>query len=123
MTAWFAPAKLNLTLRVGPPQADGRHPLDSLVCFTKRLGDYLSVATAAELELEISGPFGEGLSAGKDNLVCRAAQILADVARIPANANIRLIKNLPIALYRDIKAQLMHPRFELSTCPAALACW
>ena len=97
MTAWFAPAKLNLTLRVGPPQADGRHPLDSLVCFTKRLGDYLSVGTAADLELEISGPFGEGLSAGKDNLVCRAAQILADAGGIPAKASIRLIKNLPIA--------------------------
>ena len=97
MTAWFAPAKLNLTLRVGPPQADGRHPLDSLVCFTKRLGDYLSVATAAELELEISGKFGEGLSAGKDNLIFRAAQILADAGGIPAKANIRLIKNLPIA--------------------------
>jgi 4-diphosphocytidyl-2-C-methyl-D-erythritol kinase len=97
MTAWFAPAKLNLTLRVGPPQVDGRHPLDSLVCFTKKLGDYLSVGTAADLGLEISGPFGEGLSAGKDNLVCRAAQILADVGGIPAKASIRLIKNLPIA--------------------------
>ena len=97
MTAWFAPAKLNLTLRVGPSQVDGRHPLDSLVCFTKRLGDYLSVGTAADLELEISGPFGEGLSAGKDNLVCRAAQNLADAGGIPAKANIRLIKNLPIA--------------------------
>jgi 4-diphosphocytidyl-2-C-methyl-D-erythritol kinase len=97
MTTWFAPAKLNLTLRVGPPQADGRHPLDSLVCFTKRLGDYLSVGTADDLELEVLGPFSEGLSAGKDNLVCRAAQILADVAGIPAKANIRLIKNLPIA--------------------------
>jgi 4-diphosphocytidyl-2-C-methyl-D-erythritol kinase len=97
MTAWFAPAKLNLTLRVGPPQVDGRHPLDSLVCFTKRLGDYLSVGTSADLELEISGPFGEGLSAGKDNLVCRAAKILADAGGIPAKASIRLIKNLPIA--------------------------
>ncbi len=97
MTAYFAPAKLNLTLRVGPPQADGRHPLDSLVCFTKRLGDHLSVGTATDLELEISGPFSEGLSAGKDNLVCRAAQILADAGGIPAKASIRLIKNLPIA--------------------------
>jgi 4-diphosphocytidyl-2-C-methyl-D-erythritol kinase len=67
------------------------------VCFTKRLGDYLSVGTADDLELEVLGPFSEGLSAGKDNLVCRAAQILADVAGIPAKANIRLIKNLPIA--------------------------
>ncbi|OYU52322.1 MAG: 4-(cytidine 5'-diphospho)-2-C-methyl-D-erythritol kinase [Alphaproteobacteria bacterium PA1] len=97
MTACFAPAKLNLTLRVGPPQSDGRHPLDSLVCFTHSLGDRLSVKASVGLELEISGPFGEGLSAGPDNLVCRGAQILADAAGIPAQAHIRLTKNLPIA--------------------------
>lgn len=97
MSACFAPAKLNLTLRVGPPQLDGRHPLDSLVCFTHSLGDHLSVEAAPDLRLEITGPFGEGLGAGPDNLVCRAAQILADAAGIPAKAHIRLIKNLPIA--------------------------
>ena len=97
MTACFAPAKLNLTLRVGPPQPDGRHPLDSLVCFTHSLGDQLSVEAAPELRLEISGPFGDGLSVGPDNLVCRAAQILAEAAGMRATAHIRLIKNLPIA--------------------------
>lgn len=97
MKAWFAPAKLNLTLRVGPPQMDGRHPLDSLVCFTQRLGDHLFVEAGPDLQLEISGPFGEGLSTGPDNLVCRAAQILADAAVIPPKASIRLVKNLPIA--------------------------
>jgi len=97
MIACFAPAKLNLTLRVGPPRMDGRHPLDSLVCFTHSLGDHLSVEAGPDLQLEISGPFGKGLSAGPDNLVCRAAKILADVAALPARANIRLVKNLPIA--------------------------
>ncbi len=97
MTALFAPAKLNLTLRVGPPQTDGRHPLDSLVCFTQRLGDQLNVEAADELRLEITGPFSHGLSAGPDNLVCRAALILAEAAGVPAKAHLRLTKNLPIA--------------------------
>ena len=97
MTSYFAPAKLNLTLRVGPPQADGRHPLDSLVCFTNSLGDQISVQPASDLKLEIGGPFAEGLSVGPENLVCRAAQILADAAGKPAKAHIVLIKNLPIA--------------------------
>ncbi len=29
----FAPAKINLTLEVGGPRADGRHPLQSVVMF------------------------------------------------------------------------------------------
>ena len=37
----FAPAKVNLTLRVGGPRADGYHPLDSLVVFAD-WGDTLS---------------------------------------------------------------------------------
>lgn len=97
MTALFAPAKLNLTLRVGPPQTDGRHPLDSLVCFTQRLGDRLNVEAADDLRLRIIGPFSQDLSAGLDNLVCRAALILAEATGVPAKAHIRLIKNLPIA--------------------------
>lgn len=97
MTALFAPAKLNLTLRVGPPQTDGRHPLDSLVCFTQRLGDRLNIEAADDLRLRIAGPFSQGLSAGPDNLVCRAALILAEATGVPAKAHIHLIKNLPIA--------------------------
>lgn len=97
MTSYFAPAKINLTLRVGPPQADGRHPLDSLVCFTRICGDQISVEAAEALHLEISGPFRQGLSLGPDNLVIRAAEILASASHKSAQAHIRLIKNLPIA--------------------------
>ncbi|HCR65593.1 MAG TPA: 4-(cytidine 5'-diphospho)-2-C-methyl-D-erythritol kinase, partial [Oceanicaulis sp.] len=41
----FAPAKVNLSLRVGPPRADGYHPLDSLVVFAD-WGDALSAQPA-----------------------------------------------------------------------------
>lgn len=97
MTIFLAPAKLNLTLRVGPPQVNGRHPLDSLVCFTHALGDQVSVQAASELHLVISGPFADGLGLGPENLVCRAAHLLAEAAGRPATAHIHLVKNLPIA--------------------------
>ena len=93
----FAPAKINLTLRVGPPGADGRHPLDSLVAFARDAGDVLEVAPADGLSLEIAGPFAEGLDAGDDNLVVRAARALAAEGGVPARARMVLHKRLPVA--------------------------
>lgn len=93
----FAPAKINLSLRVGPPCRNGRHPLDSLVVFTKACGDLLSFGPSSYLGLTIDGPFGEGLSAQPDNLVLRAAQLLREFAQPKAGAAIRLHKYLPIA--------------------------
>ncbi|MEZ5956523.1 MAG: 4-(cytidine 5'-diphospho)-2-C-methyl-D-erythritol kinase [Hyphomonadaceae bacterium] len=87
----FAPAKINLTLEVGAPRADGYHPLQSAVVFAG-VGDWIEAAQATTLSLEISGPFAAGLSAG-DNLVVRAARLL-DPER---GAALKLEKNLPIA--------------------------
>ena len=93
----FAPAKVNLTLRVGPPGPDGRHPLDSLVVFTRTCGDSLQLEDSHELSLNIDGPFADALTAGEDNLIVRAAQILRDHAGINKGAKIVLTKALPIA--------------------------
>lgn len=103
--AWEpAPAKLNLYLHVGPPEADGRHPLDSLVMFADH-GDRLSVLPGEPgrpLTLTVSGPFSDGLSTGDDNLVLRAANSLrAAAGQIGlagcAPAHLHLEKNLPVA--------------------------
>lgn len=88
----FAPAKINLTLKVGRPRADGRHPLQSVVMFAD-VGDWIEAAPADALTLAIDGPFAAGLSAGEDNLVLRAARVL-DPRR---GAAITLTKDLPIA--------------------------
>ncbi len=93
----FAPAKINLSLRVGSPGIDGRHPLDSVVAFTATCGDELGFAVAPELSLSISGPFGDGLTTGEDNLVLRAAKALREVCGITAGAAISLDKRLPLA--------------------------
>lgn len=93
----FAPAKINLTLRVGPPNPDGRHPLDSLTVFAANVGDTVSVREGEGLCLDVRGPFAAGLSAGGDNLVLRAAALLAEQAGMPANASLTLDKRLPVA--------------------------
>lgn len=93
----FAPAKVNLYLHVTGRRADGYHLLDSLVAFAD-IGDRLTVQPAGALSLEISGPEAADLAAtGDDNLVLRAARLLAEHAAISCGAALLLEKNLPIA--------------------------
>lgn len=92
----FAPAKINLTLEVGRPRADGRHPLRSIVAFAD-IGDLLDAAPAADLTLAIAGPFASSLPADETNLVLRAARALAASADARMGAALTLTKNLPIA--------------------------
>ncbi len=87
-----ARAKVNLALHVVGRRADGYHLLDSLVAFGD-FGDVVSVTPAPALGLTITGPMGEGLSAGPDNLVLKAALALAS----PLGAGITLDKRLPVA--------------------------
>jgi 4-diphosphocytidyl-2-C-methyl-D-erythritol kinase len=92
-----ARAKINLYLHVLGRRADGFHLLDSLVVFAD-LGDRLVARPAAELSLAVDGPFAEGLGAGPDNLVLRAATALRTaLGRPEAGAAITLTKNLPVA--------------------------
>jgi len=93
----FAAAKVNLYLHVAPPTADGYHPIASLMAFAD-VGDEVSAEPAHGLSMTIEGPFGEGLSAGPDNLVLRAAgALLAAFGRPGAGAKLVLTKVLPIA--------------------------
>lgn len=92
----LAYAKVNLTLHLRGQRSDGYHLLHSLVVFP-RIGDYLTVEPAAGLSLSLEGPFAEGLSAGGDNLVLKAAERLQTAHRIGQGAALRLEKNLPIA--------------------------
>lgn len=93
----FAPAKINLYLHVGPPRADGLHPLDSLVMFARHAGDTVTVEEGEGLSLIITGPFADELPVSDDNLVLRAAHLFAAHAGVPAQARIGLDKHLPIA--------------------------
>jgi 4-diphosphocytidyl-2-C-methyl-D-erythritol kinase len=93
----FAAAKVNLYLHVIGRRADGYHLIDSLVAFAD-IGDRVTARPAASLSLEVGGPEAAGLvGLGEDNLVLRAARLLADHAGVAAGAALHVEKNLPVA--------------------------
>ncbi len=92
----LAPAKLNLYLHVTGKREDGYHTLDSLVAFAD-IGDLITVEAHTGLTLSLTGPYATDVPSGPDNLVLKAARLLADRTGVDANAHITLEKNLPVA--------------------------
>lgn len=93
----LAPAKVNLFLHVGPVDADGYHPLASLVAFAD-VGDRVSVVPSDRLSLSVVGPFADGLTGEGDNLILRAVRALAAAGGVPEpGLAFTLDKRLPIA--------------------------
>ena len=95
-----ARAKVNLALHVTGRREDGYHLLDSFVVFPD-IGDCIAARPGDGLSLALSGPFASALDAGDDNLVLRAAHLLAEKARGDghgvAGAALVLDKQLPVA--------------------------
>lgn len=93
----LAPAKVNLFLHVGAPDASGYHPICSLIAFAD-LGDRLEAQDADAPGFSVHGPFAGSLLAGTDNLVVRAARALTAQARGPVRpVSLSLDKRLPVA--------------------------
>lgn len=93
----FAPAKLNLALHVRARRPDGYHALETLFVFCVDIGDRLSAAPADGIALALTGPEAAALAGEGDNLVLRAARLLADTAGVEAGARLMLDKHLPVA--------------------------
>ena len=91
-----APAKINLYLHVTDRRADGYHLLDSLIVIAG-VGDTLVAEPAREISLACEGPFAAALGTGEDNLVLKAARLLAARAGVSAGARLTLVKRLPVA--------------------------
>lgn len=92
-----APAKLNLFLRVLGRRADGYHEIETLVQ-PLTLADGVEARIADNgLNLEIAGGHAEGVSRGEENLVVRAARVLADEAGVARGARLLLVKHIPVA--------------------------
>ena len=91
-----APAKINLSLHVLGRRPDGYHILDSLVAFAGT-GDDLSLRPGPSLALSVEGPSAALAGEGADNLVIKAARLLAE--RVPGlnSGAFRLVKRLPVA--------------------------
>jgi 4-diphosphocytidyl-2-C-methyl-D-erythritol kinase len=69
----FAPAKVNLFLHVGGPDAEGYHPISSLMVFAD-VGDEIMIQPADAPDFAAVGPFGGDIPTDGDNLVVRAAR-------------------------------------------------
>ncbi|MGE0480673.1 MAG: 4-(cytidine 5'-diphospho)-2-C-methyl-D-erythritol kinase [Phycisphaerae bacterium] len=131
----LAPAKLNLTLRVGPRRADGFHELESLVTWIA-LADELALTPDPD-PLIAGAYFGHEFAPDEVNLVARAAdELLARIGGFDAiaarrgsagaapGARFELHKHIPVGAglgggSSDAAAALkllnQHWRLELST--------
>lgn len=93
MTAWPAPAKLNLFLHVVGRREDGYHELSTAFQFLD-LEDRLTFTPRDDGEIRLVEDL-PGVAA-KGNLVWRAARRLAAEAPAPAGVDIRLDKRIPM---------------------------
>lgn len=87
-----ARAKVNLTVDVLRRRADGYHEVD-LLMQSVSLCDTLRLREAEDLELTIEG----ALRPDPQNLILRAARLLAEDAGIAPRAKIALEKHVPVA--------------------------
>lgn len=88
----MAPAKINRELRVGRLRADGYHEIRSRIVAID-LADRISAEPADRLAFSCDDP---AVPSGAENLVVRAADLLAREAGIPARARLRLEKRVPM---------------------------
>ncbi len=94
--AEFAPAKVNLTLHVIGRRPDGYHEIESLVAFAD-VGDRVTFAPGDTLELVTRGPTATAAGPEGDNLVLKAARLLAERVKGLKVGRFTLDKRLPVA--------------------------
>jgi 4-diphosphocytidyl-2-C-methyl-D-erythritol kinase len=89
-------AKVNLSLRVVGRRVDGYHDLESVVAFAD-CADRLTLEAGGELSLTCTGPLAAACGETADNLVLKAARLLAE--RVPdlTLGQFTLDKVLPVA--------------------------
>lgn len=89
-------AKVNLSLRVVGRRADGYHDLESVVAFAD-CADRLTLEPGGELRLATTGPLAAACGETSDNLVFKAAKLLADAVPNLKLGAFALDKVLPVA--------------------------
>jgi 4-diphosphocytidyl-2-C-methyl-D-erythritol kinase len=91
------PAKVNLQLAVGPPRADGYHPLVT-VFHAVSLFDEVTVLPAGKTSLSVSGEDAAAVPRDRSNLAWKAASALVQAAGLRGSAvEIRITKRIPVA--------------------------
>ncbi|MBR0822874.1 4-(cytidine 5'-diphospho)-2-C-methyl-D-erythritol kinase [Bradyrhizobium liaoningense] len=89
-------AKVNLSLRVVGRRADGYHDLESVVAFAD-CADRLTLEPGGELKLVTTGPLAAACGDTADNLVFKAAELLAEAVPNLKLGAFALDKVLPVA--------------------------
>src|SRR5919205_2676331 len=89
-------AKVNLSLRVVGRRADGYHDLESVVAFAD-CADRLTLEPGGELKLTTTGPLATACGDNADNLVLKAAKLLAEAVPGLKLGAFVLDKVLPVA--------------------------
>ena len=94
------PAKINLALRVGPPRADGYHPL-ATVYQAVSLYDEVHAAWAEpeEFSVTVSGDGADLVPTDERNLALRAARLLAQTSSPDGSLGVSfsIKKSIPVA--------------------------
>ncbi|MBU4214519.1 MAG: 4-(cytidine 5'-diphospho)-2-C-methyl-D-erythritol kinase [Actinobacteria bacterium] len=91
-----APGKVNLSLRVGRPGADGYHPLSTVFQAVSVYEEVLASASDT-VTLTAQGPGSEQVPLDDTNLAVRAARALARYAGVDEGVHLHLIKGVPVA--------------------------
>jgi 4-diphosphocytidyl-2-C-methyl-D-erythritol kinase len=89
-------AKVNLSLRVVGRRVDGYHDLESVVAFAD-CADRLTLEQGSELTLVTTGPLASACGDVADNLVLKAARLLAEAVPGLKFGAFTLEKVLPVA--------------------------
>jgi 4-diphosphocytidyl-2-C-methyl-D-erythritol kinase len=89
-------AKVNLTLRVNGRRVDGYLDLESVVAFAD-CADRLTLTPGPDLDLKMSGPLAQACGETSDNLVLKAARLLAERVPNMKAGSFDLDKVLPVA--------------------------
>jgi len=90
------PAKVNLELMVGPRRPDGFHHL-ATVFQAVGLYDDVSVESADDWGVTVTGPYADQVPTDDSNLAIRAARLLAGETGIDIPVHITIDKDIPVA--------------------------
>ena len=88
----WAPAKINLFLRILSREDSGYHQIETLFAAVGLYDEVHLERTSGDLSIEVVGP---ALGPKEENLAYRAAQLLIDRVNSSDGARIRLRKNIP----------------------------
>ncbi|PFG44247.1 4-diphosphocytidyl-2-C-methyl-D-erythritol kinase [Isoptericola jiangsuensis] len=94
-----APGKLNLSLRVGPVEDDGYHPLVTVFQAVTLVEEVTAteVPEGAGISVTVTGPQADQVPLDRTNLAWRAAEALARHVGTAADVGLHLAKGVPVA--------------------------